>query len=98
MPALSTVDANHLNRELENVNANYWCSGRRRSCEKSKMQVAARKKVMHRQLKTVQVLHISLHSDGVNRKLMKGNQIIVLTAFSDEFILQSKEFSSGASE
>jgi hypothetical protein len=24
--SLSTVDGDHLNRETENVNANYWCS------------------------------------------------------------------------
>jgi hypothetical protein len=32
VPTLSTVDANNLNRELKNVNANYWCNSLLQTC------------------------------------------------------------------
>src|SRR5579859_4073746 len=41
VPTLSTVDAIHTNRELENVNANYWCNSSGQSCAKSKIQMLA---------------------------------------------------------
>jgi len=32
VPTLSTVDANNTNREMKNVNANYWCNSFRQTC------------------------------------------------------------------
>jgi hypothetical protein len=45
---LSTVDGNHLNRELKNVNANYWCNALRAACEKQKAQMIVRSIFIHR--------------------------------------------------
>jgi len=39
VPTLSTVDANHLNREKKNVNANYWCRAPTAGCEYRKTQM-----------------------------------------------------------
>ena len=44
--------------------------------------------VIHRQEQLCQVLHTGMHKLGVNRKALKGNQIIVLTRNGDESILQ----------
>jgi hypothetical protein len=41
VPTLSTVDAIHINRELKNVNANYWCNSSWHSCAKWKIQIVA---------------------------------------------------------
>jgi len=32
VPTLSTVDASNTNRELKNVNANYWCNSLGQTC------------------------------------------------------------------
>ena len=39
VPTLSTVDEIDINRELENVNANYWCNSYRHSCAKLEIQM-----------------------------------------------------------
>jgi len=46
---------------------------------------------MHRAFELFRVLHSKMHSDVANRKVMKGNQIIVLTAERDGRIVQMKE-------
>lgn len=45
-------------------------------------------KVMHNSTGFSLVLHIGLHRAGVNRKVVKGNQIIVLTEIAYGRILQ----------
>ena len=91
MPTLSTVDECKVTRVPGKVNANYWCSRSRRSCEYQELQIAAFLKVMHSAYELFRVLHNKMHSDRVNRKVMKGNQIIVLTAQRDQRIVQMKD-------
>ena len=91
MPTLSTVDASKVTRVTRKVNANYWCSHERRSCEYQESQIAAILKVIHSTFELFRVLHNKMHSDVANCKLMKGNQIIVLTAERDRRIVQMKE-------
>src|SRR5207248_7836578 len=72
------------------VNANFWCNGQTPSCEKFKMQIAVRRNLMPKYQESFQLLHTKMHKPQVNRKLMKGNQIIVLTQKRDERILQTE--------
>jgi len=46
------------------------------------------KKVIHSRDQSVLVLHNGLHREEGNRKVVKGNQIIVLTELQDGRILQ----------
>jgi ribonuclease HI len=55
------------------------------------LQIAAILKVMHSAYEIFRVLHNKMHSDVANRKVMKENQIIVLTAERDRRIVQMKE-------
>jgi hypothetical protein len=43
------------------------------------MQMTGIKKVMNSGLRIIRVLHSDLHREEENRKVVKGNQIIVLT-------------------
>jgi ribonuclease HI len=55
------------------------------------MQIAAVLKVMHNAFELVLFLHSKMHSAPANRKVMKGNQIIVLTSERERRIVQMKE-------
>jgi len=48
-------------------------------------------KVMHRAYEFFRVLHSKMHSEAANRKVMKENQIIVLTAERVRRIVQMKD-------
>ena len=90
MPTLSTVDASKVNRAFTKVNANYWCSQERRRCEYRETQIAAIHKVVRRHPEFFRVLHNRMHSNVAHRKVMKENQIIVLTTERDRRIVQMK--------
>lgn len=89
MPTLSTVDANHLNREFKNVNANYWCSPIAFSCAKVETQILVLWKLSHCHAYSGRLFHRKIHSRESNRKAMKRNQIIVLTMRTVEGTVQS---------
>jgi hypothetical protein len=54
------------------------------------MQIAVRRNLIPKYQEFFQLLHTKMHKPQVNRKLMKGNQIIVLTQKRDERILQTE--------
>jgi ribonuclease HI len=60
------------------------------------MQMTAMQNLMHRQLEFFQVLHRRMHSGRTLRKMLKGNQIIVLTAKKVERIVQIETCSEKA--
>jgi ribonuclease HI len=60
------------------------------------MQMTAMQNLMHRQLEFFQVLHRRMHSGHAVRKMLKGNQIIVLTAKKVERIVQIETCSEKA--
>ena len=54
------------------------------------MQMTGMKKVIHSGMQFACVFHSGLHRDGGNRKVVKGNQIIVLTELQDGRIFQER--------
>ena len=50
--------------------------------------MAAMRKLMHPNAELFRLLHNEMHKQRANRKLMKGNQIIVLTVERDRRIVQ----------
>jgi hypothetical protein len=55
------------------------------------MQMVVRKKLTPSRIYMGRVLHKNFHKRKVSRKMMKGNQIIVLTMKEPERILQTGE-------
>jgi hypothetical protein len=53
------------------------------------MQTAVKELLTRRALGLLPILHKSLHNSNGNRKTLKGNQIIVLTAESAERIFEA---------
>src|SRR5258708_8858425 len=54
------------------------------------MQMTARWELIHRRIGSIRVFHTRMHKAGARGKMMKGNQIIVLTVERDERIFQSE--------
>jgi hypothetical protein len=50
--------------------------------------MVARRELIHRRVESVRVFHIGMHKAGALGKMMKANQIIVLTLERDERIFQ----------
>jgi|MicForSoiPHH12_O_1018301.scaffolds.fasta_scaffold15125_1 hypothetical protein len=55
------------------------------------MQMTAWQEVIHRGIQLGLILHIRLHNAGACPKVMKGNQIIVLTVDRDGRIVEEEE-------
>ncbi len=61
MPALSTVDVRHPNRESGNVNALDWCKCRLFYLQSASAQVAERRSVVYHGYPLLAVIHSDFH-------------------------------------
>ena len=73
--SLSTVDGSYLNRAFINVNANYWCSRVRQTCEKLRVQAIGKLTLSNLKNQFVPVLHRKLHSDKNREKVTREPRI-----------------------